>query len=509
MADYTQDKLTRRSFLFGLASVLTLSMTRQARASVGLFEPFSFAYVTDVHLATGMSDTFKMLQESQLFLQDAVKQLNAEKLDFVIFGGDQVERPGQDDANWQLFLDVAQTLTAPWTFVLGEQDVSGPPAVNKMKTYGPDWKGKGIETETPYWSQSPLPGVHIVGLDTSRSNSTQGDLSPEQLQWLKDDLNKNTRRFTIVFSHHPLLPPAPFDGGPPWDDYIVSQGATAREILGSSKYVRLALSGHVHMTKIQKEGDIWYVSGPSLGVYPCAYRIFRVTPDDITVETYQISFPALVKKARQIFAKCPLAFKYNERKPEAFAELADGSLIDQDAVMPLTAGSTIQPLKQKRRKKAVEETPPPKAKGKHHKGAEQPPEKPAEEHQTKSKKEKPTKEKPSDHGGETSSKKEKSPTRKEKTTAPSQKTKKQPKETGSDQTAPDLEKAPDNSTAPKPDSSAAPKPDSSAAPQPDSSTAPKPDSSTAPKPDSSTAPKPDSSTAPQPDSSTAPTNSEK
>ncbi len=490
MTDNTRDKVSRRSFLFGLASVLTLGMTREARASVGLFEPFSFAYVTDVHLATGLPDSYKMLSESQLFLQDAVKQLNAEKLDFVIFGGDQVERPGQDDANWQLFLDVVQSLTPPWTFVLGEQDVSGPHPVNKMKTYGPDWKGKGIETETPYWSQSPLPGVHIIGLDTSRANSTQGELSQEQLQWLKDDLNKNTRRFTIVFSHHPLLAPAPFDGGPPWDDYIVNQGATAREILGSSKYVRMALSGHVHMTKIQKEGDIWYISGPSLDVYPCAYRIFHVTPDDITVETYQISYPALVKKARLALANCPLAFKYNERKPDAFVELADGSLIDQDAVMPLIAGSTIQPLKQKRRRKPVEEAPVEKGKGKHHKGAEKPPEKAAEEPSAKSKKEKPAKEKPTKEKPA----KEKSP---KQTPADKGAGKKKLKEKGGENTAPDLEKAPDKSATPQPDNSTPAPTDNSAAPQPDNAKVSTPDKSDATKPDD-TAPAKDSTTAPQP-----------
>ena len=116
-------RLTRRSFLFGLASVMTLRMPQNAFAAVGLFEPFSFAFVSDVHLATHQSDSDIMLQESQLFLQDVVKTLNQQQLDFIIFGGDQVETPGKDESNWQLFLDVAQSLSAPWSFVLGEKDV--------------------------------------------------------------------------------------------------------------------------------------------------------------------------------------------------------------------------------------------------------------------------------------------------------------------------------------------------------------------------------------------------
>jgi hypothetical protein len=304
-----------------------------------------------------------MLQESQLFFQDVVKTLNAEKLDFVMFGGDQVETPGADDAHWQLFLDVAQTLNVPWSFVLGEADVSGKRFIDKMRTYGPDWKGKGINTSNPYWSQSPLPGVHLIGLDTSKPNVPTGELTNEQLDWLKSDLAANTGKFTIVFSHHPLLPPAPFDGGPPWDDYIVPQGANARELLGSSKYVRLALSGHVHVSKIQQERDIWYIANPSLSVYPCGFRLFTVTPDQITVETYQVAYPALVKKARQILSSSQLAFKYNAAKPDTFAEVVEGSRLDQNALLPLASGASIQPLRVKRKKKE-EEQPPTKAKKK-------------------------------------------------------------------------------------------------------------------------------------------------
>lgn len=355
MVNNNNEKISRRAFLFTLATVSCLPFAKSAQAAVGLFDPFSFAYITDVHLTSGVPDTFKMLQESQLFLQDVVKALNAEKLDFIVFGGDQVEKPGQNDANWQLFLDVVQGLNCPWTFVLGEQDVSGPPAVDKMRTYGPDWKGKGIETNQPYWSQSPLPGVHLIGLDTSKAGTVTGDLSSEQLEWLKEDLKSNPRRFTIVFSHHPLLAPSPYDSGPPWDEYVVPQGALAREILGSSKYVRLALSGHVHMTKIQQERDLWYVSNPSLAVFPCAYRIFHVTPETVTVETYQVQFPALIKKARALLVNSQLAFKYNEKDLEAFPELALGDKLDRDAVMPLSPGGQLEPVNRKRKKKEKEQ----------------------------------------------------------------------------------------------------------------------------------------------------------
>jgi hypothetical protein len=168
---------------------------------------------------------------------------------------------------------------------------------------------------------------------------------------LKNDLTTNPGKFTIVFSHHPLLPPPPFDTGPPWDEYIATQGDSAREILNRSKDVRLAVSGHLHVSKIQRERDIWYVASPSLDVYPCAFRIFRVKPESITVETYQITFPALLKRARQLLDGSNLAFKYNQSKPQLFADLCFGQRADQTCVLPLRAPAAVAPAPSKKDEK--------------------------------------------------------------------------------------------------------------------------------------------------------------
>lgn len=343
--------VSRRSFLFSLTSIVLFGLPRKAEALVDQFEPFSFAVVSDTHLATGMPDSYKLLQESQLFLQDCIKTLNALKPNFVMFLGDQVETPGKEDANWQLFLDVVQALGCPWYFVLGEQDVSGTSYIDKMRMYGPDWKGKGIEGNKPYWSYDPMSGIHIVGLDTSSPNTQQGEVSNAQLAWLKNDLSENKHKFTILFSHHPILPPSPFDGGPPWDEYIAPDGAQVREIIGTSPYVRLAISGHVHVSKIQKEKDIWYVSCPSLDVYPCAFRIFHVTPEQISVQTYQVNYPQLVKKAEKQLLASNLAYKYSNRKRELFLEIAEGTPLDQNAIITSAAGKGLEPLNLKKRRK--------------------------------------------------------------------------------------------------------------------------------------------------------------
>lgn len=344
-------RISRRSFLAGLISTVALGIPKEAKAALSAIKPFSFAFVSDTHLATGTHDTYALFNESQLFLQDVVKTLNHENLDFVIFGGDQVHTPGKDDANWNLFIDVLQNLNCQWNFVLGEDDVSGTVAVDKMRTYGPDWKGKGIETNLTYWSSNPANNVHLIGLDTSRQNTTSGVLSSEQLAWLKEDLGANPSKLTIVFSHHPLLAPPPYDGRQTFRDYALSNGDSAREILASSPDVRMAISGHVPINKVQKEGNIYYISAPSLIVYPCAFKIFRVNSEEIVMETHQVSYRALIEKAQKALIDSTLAYHYDRSKPKSFAEVCAGGRLDWDAILPMYGQLTPEPFKRKRKKK--------------------------------------------------------------------------------------------------------------------------------------------------------------
>jgi hypothetical protein len=328
-----------------------------------------------VHLTNEQPDSFKLTRESQLFLQELVKELNAAKPDFIMFGGDQVETVGKDETNWQLFLDVVQGLNSPWAFVLGETDVSGNYPVDKRKTFGPDWKQCGIDTETPYWSHnlSQLPNVHLVGLDTSIPNTTIGGVSAKQLEWLKADLEANKKSFTIVFSHHPLLPPPPYDSGPPWDEYIIPDGGSVREIIGAYPNVKMVLSGHTYVSRVQSEGEVWHISSPALAVYPCAYRIFHVTPNMVTMETRQIGFPALVKKGRKELADSALATRYSKNDPGSFLAVAEGGREDQNALIPMAAGKPLQPYNPKKASKQeaqqAQEEKPKKKKKKHEESA--------------------------------------------------------------------------------------------------------------------------------------------
>ncbi len=351
-------QISRRSFLYTLVSSISLGFANSAHAALSPIKPFSFAFVTDVHLTNSKEDTYELLKVSQLFLQQTVKLINESNVDFVVFGGDQVSTPGKDDVNWNLFLDVVQNLNVPWEFILGEDDISGTGTVDKMKTYGPDWKGKGYENNKPYWSKSLSRNVRLIGLDTARPNTKTGFVSKDQLSWLKEELGSIVSGVTLVFSHHPFLAPQPYGtGGPPFSDYVVSNGDSVRELLGACPYVRLAVSGHVPVSKVQTEGHIFYVSCPSLVVYPCAFKIFRVTGDEITMETHQIEYKALVRKGYKALITSGLAHHYSRSRPAGFIRLCEGDATDREAVLQLYGGMTVRPYKRNSKKKKPAEKP--------------------------------------------------------------------------------------------------------------------------------------------------------
>lgn len=319
---------------------------KEARASLTPIKPFSFAFVSDINLTNRMKDTHILYHESQLFLQEAIKNLNKLSPDFVIFGGDQVEGPGKDDENWNLFVDVVQNLRCPWNFILGDRDISGESFyVDKMRTFGLDWKGKGIDLNTPYWSTNPEHNVHLIGLDTSRNRSKSGYVSRKQLAWLKDDLSKNIGKFTILFSHHPLLAPPPYDGASPWSNYSLEEAGAVREVIASSPYIKLCLSGHVGVNKLSTEGGIYYVSSAGLTTYPCTFKIFRVEPERIIMETYEMEFKALVNKSKEALLESNLAYYYQKSDPKRYLKVVEGEKVDWDAELPLGGGMTPTYLK--------------------------------------------------------------------------------------------------------------------------------------------------------------------
>ena len=112
------------------------------------------------------------------------------------------------------------------------------------------------------------PAIQIIVLDTGFRFSASGRLEDEQLQWLKQEIERFRDKIILVFGHHDLK--------------SIENNAELKTILASSPAVVAYFCGHVHGHKInyhRGEGGrfgFWEVVADSLIEYPQQGSIVRI-----------------------------------------------------------------------------------------------------------------------------------------------------------------------------------------------------------------------------------------
>ena len=107
--------------------------------------------------------------------------------------------------------------------------------------------------ETPNW--------RFVGLDTHVDNYVPGQLSNEQLEWLKSEVQEADKRNVALFMHHP-----PLAVGTEWLDKIgLECPEPLMELIGASANVRICCCGHVHHPTDQMIDHCRFLTAPSTG----------------------------------------------------------------------------------------------------------------------------------------------------------------------------------------------------------------------------------------------------
>lgn len=232
-----------------------------------------FGVMSDVH--------HDLMPNAQLRVQEFINRMNAEKVDFIIQLGDfcfPIPENGSFLAAWEQF-------TGPKFHVLGNHDMDR----NDKKSMT-DYLGM----PGSYYSFDHG-DYHFVVLDTNhiRNDDTYMDyehgnyfhypgnidhITPEQLEWLRDDLEK-TNRHTLLFSHQCL------------DDSElgIKNGQALREVLHQAnksagyRKVIACLNGHDHLDGVSVIDDIYYIHINSMSYYYMgeSFNVIRYS-DEIT-----------------------------------------------------------------------------------------------------------------------------------------------------------------------------------------------------------------------------------
>jgi 3',5'-cyclic AMP phosphodiesterase CpdA len=323
--------MNRRKFITGVAA------SGVALAAGELFIPFAdameipkfnFAHLTDLHLDVNGESNWQHREKSVPLFIEALRQLQRlPKLNFVVFGGDQIHYGPNDKASLGVFQKWTAHLNMPYYILLGNTEVSPVSAVSKLvkDDYLRAWSGQGLKQGHSSWAFDPVRGVRVIGFDVTVDAKPYGEASIKGLKWLEGELTENKdKKLIIVFTHQLVMPTTPRDTSPAWSFWMVKNHEKLRSVLEQYKNVRLVVSGHHHTSQVTTSGRVTYVADPAIVTYPCAFRFFSVNKEGIHLKNVGLDDKADVDRARELLVSDPYAKMYDPAAPQSVVDYSIG-----------------------------------------------------------------------------------------------------------------------------------------------------------------------------------------
>jgi len=231
-----------------------------------------------------------------------------------------------------VFQEWTKQLDLPYYILLGNMEVSPVPGASKLSKadYLLAWRGRGVGPGRSSWSFEPEKGVRIIGLDVTVDGKPYGEAGPAALAWLRNELETNRKaRLVTIVTHQLLNPTTQKDTMPEWSLWMVRNRTEVQELLEQYPNVRLVISGHHHVSRVETVGNITYVADPAIVTYPCAFRVFTISRDGIHLKNIGLDETNMVNKARELLAADPYARLYDPDNPRNVLAYSLG-LTEQD-----------------------------------------------------------------------------------------------------------------------------------------------------------------------------------
>jgi 3',5'-cyclic AMP phosphodiesterase CpdA len=289
---------------------------------------FSFAHISDLHLDVQGDSTWQYREKSVPLFIDALRQLGRlPKLNFVVFGGDQIHYGPNDKDSLAVFQNWTAHLNMPFYILLGNTEVSPVAGMSKLfkEDYIRAWTGRGLRPGNTSWAFDPVRNVRVIGFDCTVEGKPYGEASFPELKWLENELKANkSKKLIIIFTHHLLLPTTSQDTSSAWSFWMIRNHSRVRELIEKFPNVRMVVSGHHHVSKVETAGKITYVSDPAVVTYPCSFRAYSVTRDGINLKNISVGDKATVSRARELLESDPYARMYDAAAPQKVSAYSMG-----------------------------------------------------------------------------------------------------------------------------------------------------------------------------------------
>lgn len=257
--------MQRRDLLRQLAlSAGGLSLSQMAQGHTLTATPpkrvLRVAHITDVHVqpligaAKGFENCLHHIQSLEV------------KPDLIINSGDCVmdahkRKPHNADKQWKLFNDVLKNENSlPIISCVGNHDICCEGDSSKTFEDGKKWAMDEMSIGQRYYSHD-TPDWNFIMLDSVQRKKDgswyTAHLDEEQFDWLKDQLNNTpSHKPTMIISHIPILAACVFFDGnnikdEKWEvpgSWMHTDSKRLSELFHQHKNVKLAVSGHIHLT---------------------------------------------------------------------------------------------------------------------------------------------------------------------------------------------------------------------------------------------------------------------
>ena len=231
------------------------------------------AQVSDAHFSTFEENTsYKFLKQSPELLDDAIFQLNTSgPYDFVMFTGDLVNKPKVSEL--ESFLEHTKNLNYNWYAINGNHDIAidGPLTKRKFLDIIKE-NNTNLKADKNYYAFTPKKRFRVICLDSIIDTrlTSNGAISPAQIEWLKNELDEHQKDVVIICTHVPIW--EPFSS----PHHKMNNESELKTLLSRYKNPIIVLQGHYHCTRARQFNNIVYISTPSLVTYPNAFRVINI-----------------------------------------------------------------------------------------------------------------------------------------------------------------------------------------------------------------------------------------
>lgn len=232
-----------------------------------------FVQVSDIHFSSYEENTsYKFLKKSAELLEDVLFQISTSgPYDFVIFTGDLVNTPKISEL--EKCLNYLKKLHCPWYAINGNHDIAFEGALTKQKFIEIlKANNNNMNSKKNYYAFTPKRGFRVICLDSiiDKKLTSNGEISQEQLKWLKEELDSHKNNTIIIATHVPIQEPYSSASHKMNNEYEIKQ------LLKAYSNPIIVLQGHYHCVKAKQDENIVYITSPSLVTYPNAYRVINI-----------------------------------------------------------------------------------------------------------------------------------------------------------------------------------------------------------------------------------------